>query len=282
MDIPKGIGDLLRGVFESFFWGVVDVVDAFISAATGGILKNAWSRLIAGEDVGEIVIGGLVMSVTGLIDETSTTIVGVLADLENQVSAHFSNLLGLTGLQTSIAESLQHEIEAITGKWEAETEAVESAEEAAARELAESTMMVLSDRATFYQDQYSVWVGRFAEMEAEEEGLQFETSIAGLEMASHMLDIDVTMIHDLAEERNVAAVIGMTEEINQALTTADDWAKDTAIVPLAYGDIISQIMGHYLDATPDELKEQLRILTQASYEIAGELIPDMTPSSGGE
>ena len=280
-EICKGTkSHVLTDIGETFFNSITAVFDGLISAVTGGFLTDFWSSLVAGEDVVTIISENLHDHVIDLIGNTETAIVTVLAGFENQVATHFTDLLGITDLQTRIADSLQKEIDAITDKWKAEAELIESEEEAAARELGESIITVLSDRAIFYQDQYSVWMARFVEMEAEEEGLQFETSIAGLEAASHMLEIDLMMIHDLAEERNVEAVVGMTEEIAQSLLTADEWSRDIAIKPLAYGDMITRIMSHYFDATPDELKDQLRVLTQASYEIAGELIGTYQPKPG--
>lgn len=274
-EICKGTkSQLLTDIGETFFNSITAVFDGLIASVTGGFLTDFWSSLVAGEDIATIISESLHDHVIDLIETTETTIVTQLAGFENQVSVHFTDLLGIADLQTRIAESLQEEINAITDKWKAEAELVESVEEAAARELAESTMWVLSERAKFYQDQYAVWMGRFVEMEEETAGLQFETSISGLEAASHMLDIDVMMIHDLAEERNVAAVVGMTEEIAQSLLTADEWARDVAIKPLAYGDMAMRVLSQYLDIPAEEIKEQLRTFTQLQYEVAGEMIPE--------
>jgi predicted HTH domain antitoxin len=274
-EICKGTkSHLLTDIGETFFNSITAVFDGLISAVTGGFLTDFWSSLVAGEDVVTIISESLHDHVIDLIGNTETAIVTVLGGFENQVATHFTDLLGITDLQTRIADSLQREIDAITDKWKAETDLIESEEEAAARELAARTITVLSDRATFYQDQYSVWMARFVEMEEETEGLQFETSIAGLEAASHMLDIDLMMIHDLAEERNVEAVVGMTEEIAQSLVTADEWARDVAIKPLAYGDMAMQVLSQYLDIPAEEIKEQLRTFTQLQYEVAGEMIPE--------
>jgi len=273
---------LLTDIGETFFNSITAVFDGLISAVTGGFLTDFWSSLTSGEDIATILSESLHDHVIDLIGDTESTIIAELGKFESAVATHFGDLLGITDLQTRIAESLQAEIEAVTDKWKAEAALTESIEEAAARELAKRTMRVLSERATFYQDQYSVWMARFAEMEAEAEELQFETSIAGLEMASHMLEIDVTMIHDLAQERNVAAVIGMSEEIAQSLITADEWARDVAIKPLAYGDMITSILNDALVLTPEELQEQLIIYMKASYEAAGTLIPTYKPVVKGE
>jgi hypothetical protein len=282
-EVCKGTkSHLLTDIGETFFNSITAVFDGLIASVTGGFLTDFWSSLVAGEDIVTIISESLHNHVIDLIETTETTIVTQLAGFENQVSVHFTDLLGITDLQTRIAESLQDEIEAITDKWRAEAELVESVEEAAARELADSTMWVLSERAKFYQDQYSVWMARFVEMEEETEGLQFETSIGGLEAAIHMLDIDLTLIHDLAEERNVAAVVGMTEEIAQSLLTADEWARDVAIKPLAYGDMITQILNNTLVRTPEEIQEELIAYMKASYEAAGSLIPTYEPKPGGE
>jgi predicted HTH domain antitoxin len=95
-----------------------------------------------------------------------------------------------------------------------------------------------------------------------------------------MLEIDVTMIHDLAEERNVAAVVGMSEEIAQSLITADEWARDVAIKPLAYGDMAMQVLAEFLERTPEEIQEELKAYIEASYKVTGDLIPTYTPKPG--
>jgi len=273
---------ILQPLQDAIFDTIFGVLNALISAATGGLVSDFLGGEITLENKVDQLLEGMRDRTIELIEDAGAGIIDATAELTNAIAANFMNVLGITQLQQRIAERFEAEMEARIGVYEAEAELVESEEEAAARELAARTMTVLSDRATFYQDQYTVWMGRFAEMEEEAEELQFETSIAGLEMASHMLEIDVTMIHDLAEERNVAAVVGLTAEIEESLKSADEWAKDTAIVPLAYGDMISRVMSQYFDATPDELKEQLRVLTQASYEIAGEMIGTYEPKPGGE
>jgi hypothetical protein len=246
-EVCKGTkSHLLTDIGETFFNSITAVFDGLIASVTGGFLTDFWSSLVAGEDIVTIISESLHNHVIDLIETTETTIVTQLAGFENQVSVHFTDLLGITDLQTRIA------------------------------------MWVLSERAKFYQDQYSVWMARFVEMEEETEGLQFETSIGGLEAAIHMLDIDLTLIHDLAEERNVAAVVGMTEEIAQSLLTADEWARDVAIKPLAYGDMITQILNNTLVRTPEEIQEELIAYMKASYEAAGSLIPTYEPKPGGE
>lgn len=273
---------ILKPLQDAVFDVIFGILNALISAATGGFVTDFLGGEITLENKVDQLLEGMRDRTIELIEDAGASIIDATTELTNAIAANFMNVLGITALQQRIAERFEAEMEARIGVFEAAAELVESEEEAAARELAARTMTVLSDRAAFYQDQYTVWMARFAEMEAEEEGLQFETSISGLELASHMLEIDVTMIHDLAAERNVAAVVGLTAEIQESLKSADEWLKDTAVVPLAYGDVISRVMSHYLDATPDELKEQIRMLTQASYEIAAELIPDMTPKPGGE
>jgi len=273
---------LLTDIGETFFNSITAVFDGLIAAVTGGVLTDFWSSLTSGEDIATILSESLHDHVIDLIGDTESTIIAELGKFESAVATHFGDLLGVTDLQTRIAESLQAEIEAVTDKWKAEAALVESIEEAAARELAESTMWVLSERAKFLQDQYSVWMARFVEMEDEAEGLQFETSIFGLEMATHMLEIDVTMIHDLAQERNVAAVVGMSEEIAQSLITADEWARDVAIKPLVYGDMIASILNNTLIRTPEEIQEELIAYMKASYEAAGTLIPTYQPEVKGE
>lgn len=280
-EICKGTkSQLLTDIGETFFYSITAVFDGLISAVTGGFLTDFWSSLVGGEDVVTIISESLHDHVIDLIGNTETAIVTVLAGFENQVAAHFADLLGITDLQTRIADSLQKEIDAITDKWKAEAELIESEEEAAARELGARTMTVLSDRALFYQAQYELWMIRFIEMEKETEGLQFETSISGLEAAIHMLQIDYTLIEDIAEERNVEAVVGMTEEIAQSLVTADEWARDVAIKPLAYGDMAMQVLAQFLERTPEEIQEELRAYIEASYKVTGDLIPTYAPKPG--
>lgn len=261
---------LQDAVFDTIF----GILNSLISAATGGLVNNFLGGEITLESKVDELLAGMRDRTIELVEDAGAGIIDATTDLTNAVASNFMNVLGITQLQQRIAERFEAEMEARIGVYEAEAELVESEEEAAARELAARTMTVLSDRATFYQDQYSVWMARFAEMEKESEELQFETSMAGLEMASHMLEIDVTMIHDLAEERNVAAVIGMSEEIAQSLMTADEWARDVAIKPLAYGDMAMQVLSQYLDMPAEEIKEQLKTFAQLQYEVAGEMIPE--------
>jgi predicted HTH domain antitoxin len=274
--------DFFKPLEDAIFDTIFGVLNALISAATGGVVTDFLSGEITLENKVDELLTGMRDRTIELVEDAGVAITDATTDLTNAIAKNFADVLGITALQQRIAENFEREMEARIGVYEAEAELVESAEEAAARELAARTMTVLSDRATFYQDQYSVWMGRCAEMEAESEELQFETSMAGLEMASHMLEIDVTMIHDLAEERNVAAVIGMSEEIAQSLMTADEWARDVAIKPLAYGDMAMQVLAEFLERTPEEIQEELKAYIEASYKVTGDLIPEFTPAPGGK
>lgn len=273
---------ILKPLQDAIFDTIFGILNALISTATGGLVNDFLGGEITLENKVDQLLEGMRDRTIELIEDTGAGIIDATAELTNAIASNFMNVLGITQLQQRIAERFEAEMEARIGVYEAEAKLVESEEEAAARELAARTMTVLSDRATFYQDQYSVWMARFAEMEEESEELQFETSMAGLEMASHMVEIDVTMIHDLAEERNVAAVVGMSEEIAQSLMTADEWARDVAIKPLAYGDMITQILNNTLAISPEELQEELIAYMKASYEAAGTLIPTYEPGAGGQ
>lgn len=274
--------DFFKPLEDAIFDTIFGVLNALISAATGGVVSDFLGGEITLENKVDELLTGMRDRTIELVEDAGLAILNQTTDLTNAIAKNFADVLGITALQQRIAENFEREMEARIGVYEAEAELVESAEEAAARELAARTITVLSDRATFYQDQYSVWMGRFVEMEEETEGLQFETSIAGLEAASHMLDIDLMMIHDLAEERNVEAVVGMTEEIAQSLVTADEWARDVAIKPLAYGDMAMRVLAEFLERTPEEIEEELRAYIEASYKVTGDLIPSFTPAPGGE
>jgi hypothetical protein len=271
---------ILKPLQDAIFETIFGILNALISAATGGLVNDFLGGEITLENKVDQLLEGMRDRTIELIEDAGAGIIDATAELTNAIASNFMNVLGITQLQQRIAERFEAEMEARIGVYEAEAELVESEEEAAARALAARTMTVLSDRATFYQDQYSVWMARFAEMEKESEELQFETSMAGLEMASHMLEIDVTMIHDLAEERNVAAVVGMSEEIAQSLMTADEWARDVAIKPLAYGDMAMQVLLQFLEREPEEIEEELMAYIRASYKVTGDLIPSFAPAPG--
>jgi len=267
------IGDVIFDTVYGIFNGMISVI-------TGGFVSDFFSEDMTVAGVTERLLAGLRDRTVELIETAGETIADATTDLTNAIAKNFADVLGITALQQRIAERFEAEMEARIGLFEKEAELLESAEEAAARELATRTMSVLSDRAEYYQDQYATWLGSFIEMNDEAGKLQFETSMAGLDMAQHLLDIDVTMIHDLAAERNVAAVIGMTTEIEESIKTADVWAREIGIKPLAYGEMALNVLSSIYDLTPEEVAAQLDMMVQASYKVAGDMIPAFKPGVG--
>lgn len=269
------IGDV---VFETIF----GILNAMISTLTGGLVTEWLGGDATVEDMTEQLLENLRERTIELIEEAGVAITNATVDLTNAIARNFMDVLGITDVQMAIAERLRLEMEARIALLEREAELIETEEAAAARTLAERTMEVLADRAQMYEDQYGLFMARLIEEGEKEEVMTLETSLAGLEMAQRMLDIDVSMIHDLAEERNVEAVVGMITEIEETLKASEDWALETAIKPLAYGEMGLNVLAHFLERTPEEIKEELKAYVEASYKLTGELIPTFTPKPGGE
>lgn len=262
---------------DAIFDAVFGMFDAMIAGLTGGLVTDYLSGTATVEDLTQRIMKNLRDKTVELIVEATGTITSATSQLTNDIAKHFADLLGLTALQQKIAENFAAEMEARIALYEKEVELVEISEADAAKALAERTMQILSDRAGLYMDQFDLHMARIIDVGEKEGELYLETSMAGLEMAKSSLDIDVRMIHDLAEERNVAGVIGMTTEISESLKTADTWALETAIKPLAYGEMGMKVLSELLDMPVEQIKEELKMYAQLQYEIAAELIPDLTP-----
>lgn len=269
IDIMK-VGDV---VFESIF----GILNTMISALTGGIVTEFLGGDATVEEMSAQIMRNLRDRTVELIEDASDHITKATTGLTNAIAKNFADVIGLTALQESILRNFEEEIEARIGLYEKETELVETEEAAAAKALSERLVQTISDRSELYMDQYNYHMARIIDLGDEESREFSETSLAGLEMAKSLLAIDYRMIDDIAEERNVAAVIGMATEIEESIKSADEWALEVGIKPLAYGEMAMNVFAQAFDMTPEEVQDELTLFIKAGYEAAGSLIPTFKP-----
>jgi len=267
----------LMAMGDAIFDAVFGMFDAMISGLTGGLVTDYLSGTATLDDMTDRILNNLRDRSIELVEDVSTTIAKATSQLTNNIARNFADVLGITALQQRIAENFAREMEARISLYEKEGELVETEEAAAAKALSERLMQTISDRSELYMDQYNLHMARIIDLGDEESREFSETSLAGLEMAKSLLDIDYRMIADVAEERNVAAVVGMGVEIEETIASADKWALEVGVKPLAYGEMAMNVLAKMLDIDPEELEEQLRMITQASYKLAGDMIPTFKP-----
>lgn len=274
--------DFFKPLEDAVFDTIFGILNAMISYATGGIVTDFLSGEITLESKVDELLTGFRDRTIEFIEDAGVVIIDATTDLTNAIARNFADVLGITDLQLGLAERLRVEMEARIALLEKEAELIETEEAKAALTLADRTMIVLAKRAELYQDQYDLFMARLIKEGEVEEVMTLETSLAGLKTAQRMLDIDVSMIHDLAEERNVQAVDGMITTIEETLKASEDWALETAIKPLAYGEMGLNVLAHFLERTPEEVKAELKAFVEASYQLTGDLIPTYRPKPGGE